>query len=164
VSVAIDGQTVWLGEELDDGDEHCLSSAESHEPAINPADGSLAAFVKPIQGSSGQHMIDEPWTLVVATDGEAEPVLGGLRDAYCLAWANDGDLLFSANLERYGQTPDGVYRVERDGTGLRQIGTRALDFCSLSPDGSSLIGTDGESWPPPEDMDTPVAVLSYTIE
>lgn len=163
ISVVIDGQTVRLGENITDEVGRCVSSGQSREPAINPIDGALAAFVQPPHGRSGQDKIDLPWSLVVVSDGVAVAVLDGLRYARCLAWTKEGDLVFSADTGQHDVTLDGVYRVNRDGSGLMQIGTRALEFCSLTPDGSTLIGTE-ELWPPPADVNAPSAVLSYLIE
>jgi hypothetical protein len=160
MTVEIDGQTVWLGENITDVEGACPSSGQARSPAINPTDGTLAAFVQPSGGATGQDRVDLPWSLVVVSADTAKPVLGGVLYGCCLTWTNAGDLLFSGILQ--GQA--GLYLVHRAGTGLELIGSRELESISLSPDGSTVLAVDAGTYPPPADFThTPVPILSYPL-
>jgi hypothetical protein len=53
-------------------------------------DGTLAAFVQPSRGMTGQDRLDLPWTLVVGSAKAVKPVLGNIGDVGVLTWTDDG--------------------------------------------------------------------------
>jgi hypothetical protein len=160
VSVEIAGETVLLGENITDVEGSCPTSGQASSPAINQTDGALAAFVQPSGGATGQDRIDLPWSLVIVPGDAATDVLEGVVEPCCLDWTKDGELVFSGLIG--GQ--NGVYSVHRDGTGLRRVGSIGLEYSSLSPDGSTLIGVQAPSFPPPDDpTHAPAPILSYRL-
>lgn len=160
ISVEVAGQTVSLGENVTDALGACPTSGQARSPAIDQSDGALAAFVQPSGGMSGQDRIDLPWSLVVVSGSTPTPVLDGVLYPCCTTWTNNGDLLFSGLVG--GR--NGLYLVHRDGTGLQRIGSRGLEYASLSPDGSTVIGVDIGDYPPPDDpTHAPVPILRYQL-
>lgn len=160
VGVEIAGETVRLGEDITDVEGACPFSGQASSPAINQSDGTLATFVQPSAGMSGQDRVDLPWSLVIVFGDTAQPVLGNIAYPCCVAWTSSGDLIFSGVID--GQ--NGLYRVHRDGTDLERIGSVGLEYLSLSADGSTVIGVRTPSFPPPDDpTHTPVPILRYQL-
>jgi eukaryotic-like serine/threonine-protein kinase len=83
------------------------------------------------------------WILPEGDSSRARPITSGKHNFLGLSWTPDGKIVYQAA----GTDERGIYIMNSDGTGKKQLLDDALSHASISPDGRFVVFSSGRSGP-----------------